>query len=875
MIVDLWHRLRALVARGRWHRELDEELRFHLEQDVAARIRAGADPDTARREARLAFGGVDRSKEASRDATGVRPLEDLGADVRFALRALRRNPGFTLTAVLVLALALGAATAVFGVVRTVLLAELPYPDADRLVRVYHRNSSTNFWGLSTVDYQAMRDQQRSFAAFGGLRFGNAALAGAGEPQAVLVGRVTAGFFETLGVTAAVGRVVAAGEDVVGAPPVVVVTHRFAQERLGGPAAALTRTITLDGVAHTVIGVLPPGRNDLAALPAMVWTALQLETPTRRGPFGMRVFGRLQPGVTLEAAARDLAGISERIFPLWEAGFKDKTARYEPIPLRETIVGRARGQLRLFAGAVALVLLVAIANVATLMLVRAAGREHELSVRAALGASRLRLARLVVTEALVVTALATVLAVGCAALGLQLVSAIAPGLPRAREIAFDPRIVFLALSLGVASGLLVSVSPVAAVLGGRFAAARGGSDTRRSGGGPRGNRARGVLVAAEFALAVPLLVAAALLANSFLRLQQVELGYDAETTFAIPLNLPGQRYPNPNDATAFFERVLQRAVQLPGVVAAGISSATPPDNQGNVNNFNLVAHPVPEGGAEPLSPWDAATPGFFAALRVPLLEGRMFGPGDTIDAPPVMMVSRSWAQKYFPGEPVLGQLVISGGCYACPRTTIVGVVGDVKYQGLGGGGDGVYVPLAQAGGRGAALFVRTAAAPEAFIRPTIEALRGLDPELPLAGVTMKQQLRRALADPGRWTAVLAAFAGSALLLAALGIFGLMSYVVRRQQREIGVRMALGATPGDVARMIVTRGMRYVAAGTMIGLALALVQGRWIASLLFGVTPRDPTTLLVVAAVLAGCALLACLLPGLRAARIRPIEAISQD
>jgi putative ABC transport system permease protein len=873
VIADLLERWRALVTRRRWHRDLDEEMRFHVEQDVAARIAAGTDPATAQREARLAFGGAERYHEATRDASGVRLLDDASADARFALRALRRNPGFTATAVLVLALAIGATTAVFTVIRAVLLADLPYPQAGRLVRVFHQNSPTNLWGLSVADVQAIQAQQRTLAAFGVAQWAGAVLTGAGEPEQVVGARATAGFFQALAVATAAGRLIEPRDEPPGAPSVVVVSHAFAAERLGGAAAALGRTILLNDVAHTVVGVLRPGVRDLAGMRAVVWTAFQMEAPTRRGPFGIRGFGRLRDGVTLADAGRDLAGISERIFPLWESGFKDKTARYAAYPLRETIVGNAHGQLRLLGGAVALVLLAAVANVATLLLVRTAARRHELAVRAALGASRPRLARLVVTESLVLTLGAAAGGLGLAALGLRLVGVIAPNLPRAWEIAWDGHTALLALALGVVCGLLVSVSPVAAVLGRPLAPAQG--DTRRAGGGRRGNTARGVLVAAEFALAVPLLLAAGLLANSFLRLQDVDPGYDAAATFAVPLSLPARRYPDSVAVTAFWQAAVQRTRATPGVVAAGFATSAPPDNQGDVSNFNLVAHPVPPGGAEPLSPWSYASPGFFEALGIPLLDGRVFTEADSTTAPPVAIVSRAWAQHYFPGEPAVGQLVIEGGCYECPRTTIVGVVGDVKYQGLAGNGDGVYVPLSQSGRRGAVLFVRTAAAPEGFIRPVLDALRGLDPELPLRAVTMTAQLRQALADPGRWTAVLAAFAVAALALAAMGVFGLMSYAVRRQRREIGVRLALGAEPRHVIGMIVARGMRYVAAGTLVGLGLAVLAGRWLAALLYGVTPRDPGTLAAVSAALLMAALLACLLPGMRAAHIRPIEALADD
>ena len=378
------------------------------------------------------------------DASGVRPLHDLVADVRFTLRGLRRNPGFTATAVTVLALAIGAATAAFSVVRTVLLSDLPYPHADRLVRVYQQNSPANRWTLSVVDVQAIREQQRSFDAFGAARVGAAALAGGGEPEQVPVVWVTSGLFAALGTRPAAGRLLEPGDERPDAPPVVVVSARLAAERLGGVRAAAGRTLSLDGVSHTVIGVLPPGLDELAGMRAAAWPVLQTSTPTRRGPFGLRGIARLKPGVTPAGAARDLAGISERIYPLWRAGFRDSVARLTPYPLRDTIVGGATQQLRLFAGAVLLVLLGALANVATLLLVRVSSRGHELAVRATLGASRLRLARLVLTEGLVIAALAALAGTGLAALGLRLVNVIAPNLPRAHEIVLDARAVAVAL-----------------------------------------------------------------------------------------------------------------------------------------------------------------------------------------------------------------------------------------------------------------------------------------------------------------------------------------------------------------------------------------------------------------------------------------------
>jgi len=873
VIADLLERLRALVFPRRWRRELDEEIRFHLEQDAAARVRAGADPTAARRGALLAFGGVERWREGTLDASGVRLLHDLAADLRFTLRGLRRNPGFTATAVLVLGLAIGSASAVFTVVRTVLLSDLPYPHANRLVRVYQQNSPTNRWTLSVVDVQAIGAQQRSFDAFGAARWGVAGIAGAGEPDQVAVGWVTSGFFAALGVAPAAGRLIAPDDERQDAPPAVVVTARLAAERWGGIRTAVGGTLALDGVSHTVVGVLPPGVDELAGMRAAAWPVLKSAIPIRRGPFGLRGIGRLAPGVALADAGNDLAAISRRIYPLWRAGFRDSVARLTPYPLRDTIVGGATAQLRLFAGAVLLVLLGALANVATLLLVRVSSRAHELAVRATLGASRRRLARLVLTEGLLLAMLATLAAVGFTGLGLRLVSAIAPNLPRAHEIVLDARGVALALALGLASGLVVSLSPVAAVLGGRLVSLR--AEGRRSGGSRWTGAVRSALVAAEFALAIPLLLAAALLANSLLHLQRVDPGYDAGSSFTVRLSPPPARYPDTTAVRAFWRRAVAAAEETPGVAAAGLATSAPPDNQGDVNNFNLVARPVPEGGAEPTSPWSSVTPGFFGALRIPLLEGRVFTDADSAGAPSVAVVSRSWAAHYFPRETAVGQQMVEGGCYECPRTTIVGVVGDVKYQGLAGNGEGVYASLAQSGSRTAALFVRTGAAPQSAVVPVLQRLRALDPELPLPARLMSDELRRALADPARWTAVISAFGAAALVLSALGIFGLVSYLVRRQRREIGVRIALGAEPRAILRMVLARGMRSVIGGTLAGLALTAVSGRWLGSLLYDVGANDPLTTLGVTAMLLVAALAACLIPGLEAARIRPVEAMSED
>jgi len=869
-ISDGLERLRALLLRGRQEREMAEELRFHVDREAAERIRAGDTPESARRAALLAFGGVEQYKESVRDARGVRLLEELGADLRYALRGLRRNPGFTATAVLVLGLGLGATTAVFSVMRAVVLAHLPYPDPDQLVIVVEKNSPTNIWSISTADATAIREQQRSFEAWGVISRDEAALSGTGHPERIAVARASAGYFKAVGVPVARGRLIEPRDEGQDAPPVAIVTNALAERILGGADNALGRAITLDGVSHTVVGVLPPGRDELGGARAPVWPALKLRAPVRRGPFWLRGFGRLKQGVTLEMAATDLAAISRSILPLW-SDFPDSLAKLTPISLRERLVGQARGQVGLFAGAVLLVLLLAITNVATLVLVRASAREPEVAVRVMLGAGRGRIARLLVTENIMVTLAAAAAGLLLASFGLKLAVSQLPNLPRIQNATLDWRAVTFALVAALLSGILVSLSPVAAL-----SSRRGiGADARRAGTGRRTNAVRSALVTAEFALALPLLVRAGLLINSFVRLSRVDPGFDPEGLVAVGVALPQARYPDAPEIQRFWQQAEQRLTGIPGVMAFGLASDIPPDLSGNNDNFNLVDHPVPAGQSEPASPWYYVTSGYFGALGVSLLDGRLFTVADSGNGPPAVVVSRTWANKYFPKERPVGRQLIQGGCYACPRTTIVGVVGDIKNLGLATPDEAVYGPVTQSNSRSMNLVVRTSASTPATFRALREAVRALDTELPLQESTIVDRFDDSLTDPRRWTAVLGAFAAVGMALAALGVFGLMSYVVRQRRREIGVRLALGAQPGTVTKLIVARGMRYALLGSGIGLVMTLALTRRLGTLLFGVSPKDAPTIAVTASLLLGVALVACWLPGRRAARILPLEAISTE
>lgn len=802
--------------------------------------------------------------------------DGVGVSVRQVARALRRDPAYTLSAVAVLALGVAAVTLVTALARSVLFAPLPYPQAERLVRVGERFADwSGVSNLSTVDALAVGEADIGFEAFGVAAWGSAALAGDGTPERVRQGRGTAGFFDALAVPPGAGRLIAPGDAVPEAEPVAVLSNALARRRFGGVGEALGRSVILDGVPHVVVGVLPPGYERLGpGVRADVWTALSLEQPTRRGPFWLRGVGRLRPGVSASAADRALGALSERIFPLWASTFRDETARIAALPLRDSIVGDAGRSIALLAAAVVLLLLVAVVNVATLALVRASVHEGELGVRAALGAGRLSLARLSLTEGALLGLLAGGAGLALAFIGLPVLVRSAPSLPRLEEATLDGTTVVLGAAVALVAGLLVSLAPALSAL--RASPRSAGSARGRTGTDRRSTALRGTLVAAEFALALPLLVGASLLLRSFVRLQAVDPGFDPEGTVTVSVSLPEATYPDGPAMRRFWRELERKALELPGVSAAGVGTELPPSEVWNINNFDLTDRPVPAGGAEHVAPWLYVTPGYFDALGVRLLEGRMLRPGDEDEtAPPVALVSRRWAERYYPGESALGRRMVSGGCTSCPPTEVVGVVEDVKYQGLAADADAVYEPLFPSVGRDAHLIVRGAAPAGATLAALRGAVAALDPDLPAVGEELSARLRSQLASPSRSAALLGTFAALALLLAALGLFGSMSYVVRRRQREIGLRIALGATPAAIQRMVVRRGLVQAAIGGAVGVALALVEGRWLESFLFEVRASDPATLVSGTAVLLAVAVAACWLPGRRAARVDPLRAIAAD
>jgi putative ABC transport system permease protein len=875
LAIRLWGWLRALVGRDLTEREMQGEMALHLERATERLITRGMTPDAARAQARREFGNVGVIQEEARDARGVRWLHELWDDARYSARALAHAPVYTISAALVLALGIGTSTAVFSAVDAVLLAHLPYPRDEQLVRIFEQNP-TNRWTLSVVDYQAIERYARSFTAVGALRGGDVSIVTGGNVERHPAGYMTAGFLDALGVDVAVGRRLSAADERPDAAAVTIITDRFATGAFGSARAALDQVVTVDGRAHRVVGILAPGVRRLAIMSADVWPVLQRTIPQRRGPNGLYVIGRVRDGLTIEAAQRDLAAVSVRIFPDWQTSMQDSTARLTPYSLRETIVGRAARPLALFSAAVALVLLIAVSNVASLSIVRCMRRWREISLRAVLGASRGRLVRLILTESVILSALAGALGLAIGWIGLILLQRFADGMPRLAEAHIDGRAALVAAMVSIIAGVAIGVVPATRLLSTeRRHQLRDG--TRSVGDGKQSDAVRALFVAAEFALALPVLAAGALLLTSFQRLTRVDPGFDAHELFTTRVGVPSVSCQNGAACARFWTNVVNGVGELSGVTAAALSTAIPPNDDGNNNNnYDLVDSPVPPGGAQSSVTWPAVSTNFFSTLHIPLLEGRLFTFADTGGSRPVVVVTRSWAKHYYPGRSALGREMISGGCTSCPHTVIVGIVGDVTYDGLGTPREAIFSPLTEGWPRQLYMFVRSSAPGPAIVQRVRDAVRAADPSAAIESMKpMEDEIYESLAQPRHWATILIAFAGAALLLAAVGIFGLLSYAVALRRREIGVRMALGAPAGKVIGWLIAGGLRYAIIGSVIGIALTTIASRWLRASLYDVSAVDPPTLLGVTVGLLAVAMLASWLPARRAATIDPIEAMRPE
>ena len=796
-------------------------------------------------------------------------------DIRYALRSLRRHPGFTLTAVLTLGLGLGANTAIFSTVNGVLLRPLPFPEPERLVTVWGYHASIGREAASLPDFLDWRREARSFAGLAAWANTQFNLTGAGEPVVVRGALVTANYFRVLGAPIPVGRGFGEAEERRGAARVAVLGHGFWQREFGGRVDAVGQRITLGGVPYTIVGV---GARGLA-LPEEVdvWAPLTTDTTLGRRNDFLQVVGRLALGVDLRAARQELgtiAGRLERDYPGSNSGWG-----VDLVGLQERIVGEIRPALLVFMGAVGLVLLIACANVANLMLARVASREREVTIRAALGASRRRLVRQLLTECVLLAVAGGALGLLLAVWGVRALQALEPGtIPRLGEVAVNGRAFAFALALSVATGLLFGLAPAARAL--RLDLRGGlGEGGRALAGHRSAGRTRALLVLAEVALACMLLIGAALLLRSFVRLQQVDPGFTPRGILTARVTLPRARYDDPVRQTAFADALLEQVRSLPGVASAALTSDAPLGDGPPYWSFAVA-------GVEPPPPevvQDAVvfriTPDYFRTFAIPLIRGRLLDARDRADAARVALISEALARRYWPDRDPLGARLTLGdpADTASVWLTVVGVVGDVRQEGPASAAyPQLYLPLAQLSSRSLVIALRSTGDPRALAPAVKRAVAGIDASLALAQVaTMEDRVAGVLARPRVNALMLGGFAVAALLLAALGIYGVIAYSVVQRTRELGIRMALGARTDDVLRLVLRQGMVPVVAGLLLGLGGAAAASRVLRGLLYGVGRTDLATYAGVAVFLGAVALTASYLPARRAALADPVVSLRNE
>jgi predicted permease len=865
--------------------EVDEELSLHLEMRIDELIAGGLAVEDARREALRQFGDLAatraycRQQDEARENVMQRALlfQDVTQDLRIGVRSLLRAPVLTLTIIVTVGLGLGATVAIFSAVSAALLRPLPYSEPETLVRIYTDTPPFKF-RFSAVDYLAFTERQRRFERHAtytdrAVSFIN------GDTAELLRARVVSwGFFSVLGIRPMIGRDFDEQDGEVGNPPVAIASHGFWQRRLGGRTDVVGKPVRLDGADYTLVGVTPAAAGPLDR-GFDLFLIQQFTPPTRKGPFLYSVIARLPHGADRSLATSELRAINRALFPIWKASYQDDKSTWTMEDLKTNLVGDVGTLAGLALASVGLVWLIAGANASNLLIARVTSRRQELAVRAALGASRGRVLRYLLAESFLLATGALALGVGVAWAGMQLLQAQgASYFPRTQEIRFDAPIIWLMAGLAILSALIFGFVPaLQATVGSVDAALRSG---RTVTGGAGARRLRRGLVAAQFAIATPLLVIALLLLTSLDRLRQVDLGFDAARVLTGSIRLPGAQYGNTDRVNAFWDELKRKTAILPGVASVAYSDGLPPNNVGNLNNFNLEQYPTPAGQSQPVTPWLGVTPEYVSTLGLTLIAGRLLDERDAErqaaqQAVLSVMVDRAWARRFFPGESAVGKRLREGGCATCAWTTVVGVVSEVKYAGVDQPDDGtVYWPLS--GGTARFVVVRTHGDPVTIATSLQQAVRELEPSAPLSNVaTMTQLVDRSLARPQSLSLLVTSFAVVALLLSAIGIYGVMGYYVQQQLKEISIRMALGGSQWDVARLVVGQGMTVVGIGIAVGVATALGGTRLMSSLLFNVGALDPLAYAGAGTLLLGAALLACAVPALRAMRLQPARVLRNE
>jgi predicted permease len=879
----MWHRARAwakaLVGRSRMESEMDAEMRFHIEARAEDLERGGMEQAEALRRARVEFGGLEKSKDECRDARGVSLVDNLLRDLRFGARMLSRNPGFSITAVLTLALGIGANTAIFSVVNAVLLRPLPYKDADRLVTVWSDNRTRGFSTelVSPLDFADWQAENQVFEGLAASTDVSYTLTGSGEPVQVTAYSFSADYFRLLGVRPMAGRTFLEEEEQPGKNHVVVLSYSFWQSHFGGDRNLLHREITLDGAPYTVVGVMPPQfryppRTEM-------WTPLSPD-PQAAGDRAyryLRVLGRLKPGVPMDRARVEMNGIAGRLAAEYAATNKEVDA-VNLIPLRETISGDVRPALIVLFAAVGLVMLIACANVANLLLTRAAAREREVAMRGTLGASRNRLVRQFLTESVLLAMIGGLLGMLLAGWSTQLLvvmfsTGIANlSIPHLEKIPMDAWVLVFTLAMSLATGILFGVAPALR------SSLVGNEQLKESGRGLtaslRWRRFRNVLVVSELAMSIVLLTAAGLTLKSFFELLAGDLGFQPEHVLTLRVMLPSSKYAAEAQVAAFGEQVLERIRALPGVQAAGTVTFLPLSGWYG-NRTVAMARDTGPRTAWPTAVWSSATPDYFRAMGIPLIKGRFFTDADRRGAPAVAILSKSLAHQLSASDDPIGKQIEVQGVKG--PVEIVGEVGDVRQLGvMAEMAREVYLPFAQLPAPILCFALRTAGPLPGLSQAARSAIWAVDKDQSVGFVMDMDELVSDSVAPERVVAtVLGTFAGLALLMASIGVYGVIENSAQQRTREIGIRMALGARAGEILRDVMSQGWRLVLAGSAIGVVAALALMRFISSVLYGVRPADPAAFVAATLLLLGVALGACWIPARRATRVEPMVALRYE
>jgi putative ABC transport system permease protein len=877
-------------------KHLDAELRFHLEQQIADYISAGMKPEEAQRRARLEFGGLDQAKEKCRDVGAGQLVEALIQDIRYGLRMLARNPGFTAVAVLTLALGIGANTAIFRIVNAALLRPLPFEDSARLVLLHEGLPKAGFpkMSFSPPDLVVFAREQKTFSELGAFLNEHKDISGQGEPDRVIVSRISATLFPMLGAQPVLGRRFAPEEDTPG-HPVAILSYAIWQRRYGGNANILGQRIALDRQPYTVIGVMRrqfsfplPGLGDNGS-PADLWVPMAV-TPSELQEWGglymTGVVGRLRPGMTLDQARAEANSLAPGILASYPASIRNAVPGVEleisVSAFHDEVVASVRTLLLLLMAAVSFVLLIACANIATLLLSRAAARQKEIAIRTALGATRSRLARQMLTESFLLAfaggALGFFLAVGMRNLLLAMVPS---SIPLPNSIALSGSIFAFAVVGSAFAAILFGLAPTLEVLSPSTQAplqegGRGGTPDRSH------RRAQELFVTAEFALALLLTVGAGLLIRSFAKLLKTSPGFRPDHLLTLNIPLPRQAYSRASQLREFYEELVARASNLPGVESATVSTDLPL-HASEMVSFAVEGRSEGKGLKATCQTWVIGN--YLRTMGIPLIQGRWFGPEDRMGSQPVAVISAYTARTLWPGQNAIGKRIRWGGG---PWQTVVGVVGDVKegpldrplvphvYRPYNQADDGLIEDDPFGDWHAMNLVMRTQADPLSLTSAAVGQIRSLDPQLAVANIrTMTQLISSAVAGPKFNTFLLGVFAGVALFLAGIGVYGVLAYSVSQQTHEIGIRMALGARPTSIMRLILTEGTRLALIGSGGGAVAAFFLMRLMSSLLYGVSPTDPVTFAGVAIVLTGVALLASYIPARRATKVDPMVALRYE